>query len=563
MKTAEAYEKAGRELWHNGEYEEALKVLQDGLSHYPEHAGLRLGMAMAHLRLGNFVSARETLEDLAHRMPGSGDVLAALAEAYLSLGKRKNALKTVRKAARSHDSPAFIEYLALILAQHGLFRESIPYYKIVIAADPSRPYAWFGLGVALCRLRKLKEAVQKLEKALSLKKDFYEAASYLGNVLYDRKKRSMAVKLFMGIPPDQHMDPASLTRLIDYCKKSGKFSQLIPALEKRLQEVISGRDILKFVEQLEDHAVSGKPGMGGRSGSAYEKMAGLRFSKVWKDAPMIIPQAGELYEIEKRLTKIFGSPVRGVRRDRLPLIRNADPRAMEAFISSLASYLKAVAEKGAAPSQGPVSHWGKIWGIDDLAPYAVAVFRKMYDDPDRFAVRQVPVDTMLAAIVNLLKWMPPGLHGSEWIVELGGVIIAFWLRRDMLERLFLMREILTNTEKKCIEPLIKRGRSWRRWLGYKADRAWSYPSTELFKDVPKTLGAGQPVKCPRCRTVIKDYWDIADFNDSPPVRCGDCAPMRRCTRCQGPLRQVSSCGKGKNKMTVYRCMECYKKQGSR
>lgn len=564
MKPAEEYEKSGREFWHRGEYEQALKVLQEGLSYYPKNVALRLGVSMAHLRLGNFVVARDALKILAGELPGNGDVLAALSEAYLSLGKKKDALVCIREAARHHgSSPGFLEYLALMLSQHGLFKESVFYYKLVIKLDPARAYSFFGLGVAYSRMRNPRAAVENLEKAVSLKKDFYEALSYLGNMLYDTGRRSRAMKIFLDIPVAEHMDPTTLSRLMKYCKKKKEYASIVAALEEKLQEVISGRDILKFVRSLEDSSPAVERGPGGVKKAQFEKIAELRFVRVWKDAQAVVPQAKELYEIDKYLARIFTKPFHKAKIDRLPEIVAADRKAVEGFISSLAVYLRGVADRGELTTWGPISHWGKMWGINDLSPYAIAVIKKIYEKPNYFPISQVSMDALLAAVVNILKWMPPGLRGSEWIVELGGIVIAFWTRKDMLERFFLMREILSDVEKKCVEPLVKRGRSWRRWMGYKADRAWAYPSTELFKEMPKTLGAGQPVRCLKCRRVINDYWDIADFNDAPPVRCGDCAVFKRCGRCQGPMRQVSLVGKGKEKFAVYRCMECYRKQGER
>lgn len=564
MKSADEYERSGREFWHSGEYEQALKVLQEGLSYYPKNVSLRLGISMAHLRMGNFAVARDGLRDLAKDLPGNGDVLAALAEAYLNLGKKKNALTCISEAFHRHgDSSAFIEYLALMLSQHGHFRESVAYYKHVIALDPKRHYAYMGLGVAYSRMRRAMAAIECLEKAVSRKPDFYEALSYLGNILYDEGQHARAIGIFLGIPVSEHMDPTTLARLLRYCKKRKEFSSRVTALEEKLQELISGSDILKFVRSLESRVGTDDDGVRGVKTAQFEKIEGLKFIKVWKGAPAAVPQTKVLYKIDRYLERIFTKPSKNIRVDNLPPVWKADRKAIEEFISAFAVYLKGIAEQEKLTRWGPVSYWGKMWGINDLSPYAIAILKKIYWKPDYFPVNQVAMDTLLAAVVNILKWMPPGLRGSEWLIELGGVIIAFWTRKDMLERLFLMREILHDAEKKCVEPLIKRGRSWRRWLGYKADRAWSYPSTELFEKLPKTHGAGKPVRCSKCRCRIKDYWDIADFNDISPVRCGDCARVKRCVRCHGPMRQVSSYGEGKEKIAIYRCMECYHKQGVR
>ena len=540
MKPAGYFERMGRRLWFAGEYYRALKLMQEGLSKYPGEPKLRLGVALAHLKLGNFADARDILTDFLAENPHNGDALAALCEAYLSLGRRREGLLRLAEIYRYHRSSCpLLEHVGTVLLERGLFREAAEAFRKSLKADGKRPYGRLGLGVALSGLHKTASAIRELKKAAALRENFYEAKSYLGNLLYDKGEVPAAIKLFLEIPADEQTDPVTLTRLIEFCRRRRDLAEKAEELERRLRAVSAGWDINEFLRSLEAKAGSAASPDGRK----------LKFIKLPHGAASAaIPL---LREMDKRLASLFSKPAARPG-DFLKLAR-ARPEDAEKFAELLAQYFKTVAEAVKEKPPAAMTKWAQAYGTDSLAPYGCALFRRLYDEDAQLGVSQASVDALLAAIVNIIKWIPPGLRGSEWFVELAGVLIAFWTPADMLERLFLLREILSPSEKKSVEPVVLRARAWRRWLGYKAETKWAWPAAELLPERAGAYGSAQPVRCSGCRRIIKDYWNIAQPQDKPPAKCGDCAIFMRCRKCGGPMRQVSVSAGGK---PVYRCMEC-------
>lgn len=546
----EYFEKMGRQLWFKGEYYRALKLMQEGLEYYPSDFRLRLGVALAQLRLGNYAIARDILKELLSSSPNNGDALCALCEAYLSLGKKNDALACANGIYKAHPkSGTLLEHLGMALLEHGLFDEAIKSFSRAVGAEPKRPYSRLGLGIAYSGLGKQRKAVLEIRKAIRLKPDFYEAISYLGNLFYDVGQKAAAVKLFFSIPMESQIDPVTLSRLLAWCKGRKNLAAKIPEIGRRMEKLSSGQGIDGFLRELEEQAALSGP-------DKLPLPAKLRFIKLGANLPVNPAQKAMLYDIERRLKSLYARPRAGLSLVALPSVPRARAGDADGFISAFAVYLKSIADNGKQFSRLPMTSWSASLGIDSIAPYAAALIKTMYDENAQFGVSQSSMDALLAALVNTLKWMPPGLRGSDWIAELAGVIVAFWTPVDMLERLFLMREILSPLEKKSVEPAIARGRAWRKWLGWRPDSKWTSPAAQLIPSLPQTYGARKSVKCADCGSPISDYWDIAQAGDAPPVRCGDCASALRCSHCKGPMRQV---GAGKKGAKVYRCMQCEKR----
>jgi Flp pilus assembly protein TadD len=547
---ADYFEKMGRQLWFKGEYYRALKLMQEGLSYYPSDFRLKLGVALAQLRLGNYAMARDILKEILDSSPNNGDALSALCESYLSLGKKQDALDCAAKIFKYHShSSTLMEHLGMALLEHGLFDEAARAFKTALKLEPNHPYSRLGLGIVYSGMRKHKKAMAEIRKSLRLKPDFYEAMSYLGNLLYDQGHKGQAVKIFAQIPVDALIDPVTISRLNAYAKTDKKLLHLVPELERRIEKISKGQSISGFLHSLEERAAHALR-------SAKTPPARFRFIKTGPENVLLPAQKTALADLENMLKELFHKP------HRLPTI-NEPPNPSrsrlgeaDAFVYAFALYLKSISDNIKQLSGLPMTRWSEATGIDSIAPYAVAVIRIMQDENAQFGVTQSSMDALLAAIVNIVKLMPPELRGSEWLVELGGIIVAFWTPVDMLDRLFLMCEILSPLEKKSLEPVIARGRGWRKWLGYRQDCKWTSPAAQLIPSLPQTYGARKPIYCISCKNLVNDYWDIAQPGDTPPVKCGDCSLQLRCMNCKGPMRHVAT---ARNGAQIYRCMECEKR----
>ncbi|MFA5161784.1 MAG: tetratricopeptide repeat protein [Elusimicrobiales bacterium] len=543
--SAQHFEKSGRQLWFKGEYYRALKLMQEGLELYPGDFRLKLGVALAQLRLGNYAIARDLLRELLDDSPNNGDALSAMCEACLSLGKKQDALDCAEKIHKHHSNSAvLLEHLGMAMLEHGLFEEAKRAFAAALAATPERPYARFGLGIVHSGQGHHTAAIREIRAALRMKPEFYEARSYLGNLLYDHGQKKRAIKIFLSIPVEDMIDPVTISRLAAYARTDKKLLPLAGELEKRLDNLTRGQTISGFLHSLEERALHAA------APRAPANMK-LRLIKVSPAAPFSEAQRAALYDMDKRLKALF---------PRQPAPPEIPPRrpprvcdGIEGFLSAFALYLKSVSDNSVRFAGIPLAGQSAALGIDSLSRYAAALVSGMRGGQAQSAVSQQTMDALLSGAVNIVKQMPPGLRGSEWIAELGGIILAFWTPVDMLERIFLMMGILSQPEKKSLEPVIARGRAWRRWLRFRPDNKWASPAAQLIPSLPQNYGSRQQVRCARCQAVIADYPDISQPEDTPPVLCGDCESVLRCPRCKGPMRQVSSTRLG---METYRCMQC-------
>ena len=541
-KTAEYFERLGRKFWFRGDYYKALEILRAGLGLYPKDGKLRLGIAMAQLRLGSYAVARELLAEILADSPENGDAQMAYCEAALHLGRRQDAVETAQRLSKQRRvSPSLLEHMGTLFLQHGVFEEAAQFLKKSLAADPKRPYALLGLGIAYKGLGREAEAVKVLQSAVRGNSRFYEALSYLGNIIFDRGRQKEAVRLFLKIPPAEQLDPVTLTRLIDFCRKDKKLARKVPAYESRLKEIATTYDIKNFIRMLE--AKSAKPG------AHIAAAPKVRYSCLKADASLYSSeQAERLTRLDALLKTLFGSKKYSGSHARLPQPSGWQAREAGMFFEELAAFLKTALPQAAQEPQ----RWLLKSGFVSLAPYAVALVRAGYGQQ---GPRQENFDSLMDSLVKLLRGTQPAARGARWFVELGGAIIGFWTGADMLERALLLSEILPQPARKNIAPMIGRGRAWRKWLGFKADRGWAHPSSKILPE--KAASSDRTARCPRCGREIKDYGYISHADDEAPVLCGDCGPALSCPDCGGPLRQVSSGGEGG--FSVYACMECHRR----
>lgn len=544
-KTAEYFERLGRKLWFRGDYYKALEILRAGLGLYPKDAKLRLGIAMAQLRLGSYAVARELLAEILAQSPDNGDAQMAYCEAALHLGRKQEAVEQARRLASRHaSSAALMEHVGTLFLQHGVFDQAAYFLKKSLSAEKNRPYALLGLGIANKGLGRDAEAVKVLRDAVKSSPKFYEAMSYLGNIIYDGGKQKEAIRLFLKIPPAQQLDPVTLTRLIDSCRRDPKLAKKVPVYEARLREITTTYDIKNFIRMLEQKT--------GRKSGARPVRAEESYTFVKAAQEQLSPGgAARLKQLDLLLKLIFGAKKAPCGLSKPPKPVDLQPGAVSSFLDGFAEYLKAGVEGAARDPQ----RWLRSGGFVSLAPYAAALVRAAYGRQAELGVRQEAVDSLMESLLGIIKNIPAGTRGQEWLAELGGAIIGFWSGADMLERALLLSEILPSSARKAASPMIARGRAWRRWLGFKSEPGWAYPSSKILP--PGASAAERAAHCVRCGREIRDYGYISHAEDSPGVLCGDCAPLRHCPDCGGPLRQVSAAGPGR--LPVYACMECLKR----
>src|SRR5947207_993652 len=94
--SSEEYDERAHQLYNEGQYDEALDVLREGLGLYPNSVELHIGVGYAHHAREDYAWARRSFEEALVLDPDHEDALAGLGETLLKFGQQDAALRSFR-----------------------------------------------------------------------------------------------------------------------------------------------------------------------------------------------------------------------------------------------------------------------------------------------------------------------------------------------------------------------------------------------------------------------------------------------------------------------------------
>ena len=95
--SSEEYDERAHQLYNEGLYDEALDVLREGLTLYPNSVELHIGVGYARLAREEFPWARRSFEEALVLEPEHEDALAGLGETLLKFGQEDAAVRCFRR----------------------------------------------------------------------------------------------------------------------------------------------------------------------------------------------------------------------------------------------------------------------------------------------------------------------------------------------------------------------------------------------------------------------------------------------------------------------------------
>src|SRR5499426_388684 len=95
--SSEEYDERAHQLYNEGQYDEALDILREGLALYPNAVELHVGVGYARLARDEFAWARKSFEQALILDPEHEDALAGLGEALLKFGQSEASVRTFRR----------------------------------------------------------------------------------------------------------------------------------------------------------------------------------------------------------------------------------------------------------------------------------------------------------------------------------------------------------------------------------------------------------------------------------------------------------------------------------
>jgi tetratricopeptide (TPR) repeat protein len=266
--SSEEYDERAHQLYNEARYDEAIDVLREGLTIYPNAVELHVGIGYAQLAREEFAWARNAFEQALTLEPEHEDGLAGLGEVLLRLGQDDAALRCFKRTLELGytDDIDLMLQIGRSLFREGSTRERPDFFEsakdffdAAVRQAPDSAEAIACVGYVQHRLGEDDGAISSLRRALQLDGDHSEARIYLANILYDRNDHQTALYHFERTSPDDHWDELGLWRIIELKRSLYKLEEDDAELkpwDERLTELGAGLDdIDEMIMELD-----GEPG---------------------------------------------------------------------------------------------------------------------------------------------------------------------------------------------------------------------------------------------------------------------------------------------------------------
>ncbi len=252
--SSEEYDERAHQLYNEGQYDEALTVLREGLALYPNAVELHVGVGYARLAREEYAWARRAFEEALVLEPEHEDGLAGLGETLLKFGQPDAALRCFHRTLElgyADDIDLMLQVgrtlfrEASVREERRLFEEARHFFEVATEQAPEMAEAVACVGYVLHRLGDDDGAIKQLRRALQLDGEHTEGRIYLANILYDRGEFEAALYHFERTSPEDHWDELGLWRLIELKRSTYKLDDEDPELrpwDERLTELSGGVD---------------------------------------------------------------------------------------------------------------------------------------------------------------------------------------------------------------------------------------------------------------------------------------------------------------------------------
>jgi tetratricopeptide (TPR) repeat protein len=252
--SSEEYDERAHQLYNEGQYDDALTVLREGLSLYPNSVELHVGIGYAQLAREEYAWARRSFEQALVLEPEHEDGLAGLGETLLKLGQDEAAQRCFRRTLELGyaDDVDLMLQVGRSLFREGSLREkpeffetAKEFFETAVHQVPDSAEAVACVAYTQHRLGDDDAAIGSLRRSLQLDSDHAEARIYLANILYDQGEYEAALYHFERTNPDDHWDELGIWRLIELKRSLYRLEENDPEVkpwDERLSELAGDID---------------------------------------------------------------------------------------------------------------------------------------------------------------------------------------------------------------------------------------------------------------------------------------------------------------------------------
>ena len=259
--SSEEYDERAHQLYNEGLYDEALAMLREGLSLYPNAVELHVGVGYARLARDEFAWARRSFEEALVLDGEHEDALAGLGETLLKFGQQEASVRCFRRVLELgyEDDVDLMLQIGRALFREGLIEEAKGFFEVAVEQTPESAEAVALVGYAQHRLGDDDASIATLRRALQLDNEYAEARIYLGNILYDRGEYEAALYHLDRTEPGDHWDELGIWRLVELKKTIYRLRDDDPELkpwDDRLGELAGDPDdIDEMLAEIEQRAM--------------------------------------------------------------------------------------------------------------------------------------------------------------------------------------------------------------------------------------------------------------------------------------------------------------------
>ncbi len=218
--SSDEYDEQAHQLYNEARYDDALTLLRDGITRYPQAVELHVGVGYAQLAREEYAWARQAFHHALLLDPEQEDALAGLGETLLVIGQVEGALRAFEQVAELgfDDDHELMLQIGRALFREGYFVEARRAFERIQLHHADSPEVAASLGYTAHRLGMDADAFYWLRRALELEPSFSEPRVYLANILYDRGEVTAAMLHYARTTPEDHFDDLSIWRVIELLK---------------------------------------------------------------------------------------------------------------------------------------------------------------------------------------------------------------------------------------------------------------------------------------------------------------------------------------------------------
>ena len=175
--SADAHVILGASFLGLGRLDQAEEGFRQALELDPDHKYARYNMAEIRRGQGRFAESVEWYREVLDNDPDFAPAHAGMGEALFRLGRYQQAVESLGKAASLGRLPISRLYLlAEGLRRQQRFEDAVEAYRNVLEIDPEYETGHAGMGYALFQLERYEEALESIERSISLRPESPEAA---------------------------------------------------------------------------------------------------------------------------------------------------------------------------------------------------------------------------------------------------------------------------------------------------------------------------------------------------------------------------------------------------